>query len=103
MESLRLSIAPLMPPPPDGVSRGRTGIDYAFTVTTHDPIGNGVSCRFDWGDGQKSDWTDPVPGGIPHTLTHCWDKPGKYDVCVQARNTTGATTSWGPAARVSIA
>jgi hypothetical protein len=102
VSTLSDSLPPLMPPPPDGISVGQTETNYPFTVSTRDPMGNAVSCRFDWGDGQKSDWTDPAPGGAPHTLTHCWDKPGKYDVCAQARNTRGAVTSWGPAARVMI-
>ena len=102
MDVPNTSPRPLMPPPPDGVSTGRVGVNYAFAVSTRDPLGDYVSCRFSWGDGQQSDWTSPRPGGQPHALTHRWEKPGKYDVCAQARNTSGSMTLWGPAMRVTV-
>ena len=102
MSEQSISLPPLMPPPPDGISLGRVGIDYAFSVQTHDPMGGDISCRFDWGDGQQSDWTPPKPNGELHTQVHRWTKPGKYDVCAQARNASGGMTLWGPAMRVTV-
>jgi PKD domain len=102
MHERSTALPPLMPPPPDGISLGQVGVGYAFSVKTHDPMGSEISCRFDWGDGQQSDWTPPKPNGEPHTLDHCWEKPGRYGVCARARNARGAMTDWGPAVRVTI-
>ena len=82
--------------PPD-TSSGRVGLDDPSTVMTYDPIGSDISCRFDWGDGQKSDWTEPTPGDTPHTLAHIRNKPGRYEVRAQAKNTQGVQSDWGPA------
>jgi len=102
MDNASVALAPFMPPPPDGVSKGEVHVSYVFTVSTRDPLGNPSSCRFDWGDGEKSKWTEPCPPGATHALAHAWNKPGKYDVCAQARNIRGARTCWGPAVRVTI-
>jgi len=102
MDLLKTAIQPLTPPPPDGVSRGCMHSVYPFTAVARDPLGYGVYCRFNWGDGQMSDWTDPAPGGSPHTQAHAWDKPGRYEVRVQAKNTRGVQSAWSPALVVKI-
>jgi hypothetical protein len=102
MELLQHRPRLLAPSPPDGISHGRVSAPYEFTVHVSDPLGSPVSCRIDWGDGQRSDWTEPSPSGGLHTIAHAWERSGKYDVCAQARNARGIITSWGPAVRICV-
>jgi hypothetical protein len=102
MDTDNTVVPPLIPSLPKGPRNGRVSSVYRFTTSSQDPLGRGVKCRFHWGDGTMSDWTVSVPDDIPHTMTHAWTRPGRFEVRAQAKNTAGVQSAWSPALRVTI-
>ncbi len=93
---------PETPTVPGGPSGGEIGIAYTFLSAATDPDSDQVAVRFDWGDGEKSDWTDLVTGGTTVGMSHAWDDAGTYEVTAQAKDAKGATSEWSTAATIVI-
>jgi len=91
------------PSAPDGLSSGVNDTTYTFTSTATDPDNDDVAIRFDWGDGDTSDWTTPVRSGQPGSATHAWLSAGAFEVRAQSKDTGGATTGWSAGHQMKIA
>ena len=72
--------APGKPTVPDGPSSGVNDSLYAFTSAAIGPDGNSICYRFDWGDGDTSDWTAWVQSGQPGGASHSWQAGGAFTV-----------------------
>ncbi|MBL8231416.1 MAG: PKD domain-containing protein [Bryobacterales bacterium] len=70
------------PSVPAGPTDGVSGVLYGYSVTaSSSSTGHPIEYTFDWGDGNLSGWTPP---GVL-TSFHAWNRPGVYQVKVQAR------------------
>jgi FG-GAP-like repeat len=70
---------------PSGPTSGCTGTNYQYsTGGSTSNLGHSVQYRFDWGDGQVSDW---LPVGVT-AASHTWVSPGTYAVKAQSRCAT---------------
>jgi hypothetical protein len=78
------------------------GEEREFVVSATDPDGDEVCFRFDWGNGDTSDWTVFVLSGVRVTVRHFWLEPGSFDVRAQAKDGTGSVSSWSDAVRVNV-
>jgi len=79
----------------NGSISGLINIEYNYTAVTSDIDSDNVSCYFDWGDGEKSGWTDFVPSGTMVNLSHSWEKSGTYTLKVKAKDDYGMESEWG--------
>jgi hypothetical protein len=93
---------PSEPAGPDGLSSGVNDTLYSFTSTATDPDNDNVAIRFDWGDGDTSDWIAPVHSGQPGGTTHAWHSAGAFTVRAQAKDTSGAMSSWSAGHQLKI-
>ncbi|UCG44238.1 MAG: YncE family protein [candidate division WOR-3 bacterium] len=92
-----LNLAPAVPAIPSGPSEGRTDTLYQFVSMTTDPDGDDIALRFDWGDGDTSDWTAFQTSGDSTRLWHMWLWAGDFQVRAQAKDRNGALSDWsGP-------
>ncbi|OYD13847.1 hypothetical protein CH330_10025 [candidate division WOR-3 bacterium JGI_Cruoil_03_51_56] len=89
-------LPPLTPEEPTGPSSGNIGSLYAFTAVTTDPNEDPIAYRFNWGDGEVSDWSGFVPSGTPATMFHAWNSSGSYAVRAQAKDILGMRSCWSP-------
>jgi YVTN family beta-propeller protein len=96
------SMPPLPPGPPQGPARGAAGERYGFAAVTRPTLPDLVAYRFAWGDGDTSDWSQFVPGGMPVRMEHAWSEPGRYEVSAQARNWFDMSSDWGEPAGIRI-
>ncbi len=94
---------PYQPAAPQGPVRGRVAQEYSFAATATDPEGGMVSVRFDWDDGDTSNWTQLFPSGDTARGQHIWHLPGDYRVSVQARDDKGVVSMWSSWHRIVIA
>jgi len=85
---------PNTPSTPAGDSTGSVGVSYPFTSAATDPDGDSVAIRFDWGNGDTSDWSSNVASGTTVTASHAWGAAGSYDVRAQAKDVNGAVCNW---------
>ena len=88
---------PNKPTVPSGPSSGYPNTGYDFTTSATDPDGDSLDYRFDWGDGDISNW------GGAFSRAHYWSSTGAYCVKAQARDPNGATSSWSDCKDINIA
>lgn len=67
---------------------------YEFGAMAVDPDGNKVALRFDWGDGDTSDWSPWVVNEEAVTMLHSWSLFETYMVRVQAKDEHEKTSEW---------
>jgi hypothetical protein len=95
--------APSMPDAPDGPSSGAKDSLCEFTSTATDPNGGDVCFRFDWGDGDTSDWTGWVKSGQPGGASHAWHSSGTFAVRAQAKDPGDSVSAWSDVHQLSVA
>jgi hypothetical protein len=95
--------APGTPVAPDGPSSGVSDSLYAFATTATDPNGGEVCYRFDWGDGDTSDWTAWVQNGQPGGASHSWHSSGAFAVRAQAKDAGEVVSAWSDAHQLNVA
>jgi outer membrane protein assembly factor BamB len=102
--SIRIIIdePPLTPTIPAGPDTGKIGISYDFASSTIDPDGNKLSIRFDWGNGDTSDWSLFNSSGDTITTSYTWLNPGTYSVKAQAKDVYDMTSKWSEGLPVII-
>ncbi len=93
---------PLTPTIPSGPAEGKINISYDFASSTTDPDGDKVSIRFDWGNGDTSDWSAFALTGETITMSNIWLFPGTYLVKAQARDIYDMTSDWSDGFSVMI-
>lgn len=85
---------PNPPAMPSGPPTGHKDSLYVFSAITTDPDGDGICYRFDWGNGDTSDWSSWLPSGQPSGAVHSWPRAGAFNVRAQAKDVNEATSSW---------
>ena len=93
---------PNVPTTPSGPTSGDVGTSYDFSSSATDPDGDQVAIRFDWGDGQTSNWSSLVNGGTPVTMSHSWGSANTYQVKAQAKDDEGAESNWSSGHSIQI-
>jgi outer membrane protein assembly factor BamB len=93
---------PLTPSIPSGPSEGKINNSYDFSSSTTDPDGDRISIRFDWGNGDTSDWSPFFTSGDTITTNYIWLNPGTYLVKAQAKDVYDMTSDWSEAYPVAI-
>jgi len=79
---------PNKPEKPDGPSRGKPETEYTFSTTASDPDGDTLQYRWDWGDGEYSDWLDT------NEATYTWGTEDNFEVRVMAQDENGGESDW---------
>jgi hypothetical protein len=78
----------------NGLTYGKTLLNYLFTATATDPEGDQVWYQWDWGDGNTSDWLGPHASGETTEAAHNWESQGIYQLRVRAKDTYNFTSDW---------
>jgi outer membrane protein assembly factor BamB len=89
-----LRLPPNPPETPTGPGEGEQDTSYAFTAVATHPEDIAVAVRFDWGDGDTSDWGAYVGSGEPTTMSHAWSAYGVYRVKAQAKDIGNVQSQW---------
>lgn len=85
---------PLAPSIPVGPAKGGVDSVYTFAAVVHDSSPTRVSIRFDWGDGDTSDWSPLAAPGETVAMSHAWSVPDTYLLRAMCRDTAGIPSSW---------
>jgi outer membrane protein assembly factor BamB len=93
---------PNTPAAPDGPVNGKEDSVYSFTAYGTHPDSMPVAIRFDWGDGDTSDWSQFAPSGQPTTMGHAWSASRAYSVRAQAKDTGNLMSGWSAAHNIVI-
>jgi len=88
------NVQPEKPAPPTGIASSFIGTELVYTASATDPDQFKVSMRFDWNDGDTSDWSREVNNTDTVQAAHVWHVPNTYYVSVQAKDPKGSTSLW---------
>ncbi len=94
--------------PPDtpsifyGPGNGTVNISYTFLSSASDPDDDSVAIRFDWGDGDTSNWSYFIPSGDSISMSHSWSDSGTYLVKAQAKDKDDLVSSWSAGHQIEI-
>jgi hypothetical protein len=77
-----------------GPSVGKAGVKYDYKFSTTDPEENDVFYYILWGDEQEGKWVGNYSSGEEITISHIWEKNGKYTIRAKAKDTNGAESEW---------
>ncbi|MBN2465769.1 PQQ-like beta-propeller repeat protein [candidate division WOR-3 bacterium] len=86
--------APNTPATPSGPYRGGADSTYTFTTWAAHPQHLQVAIRFDWGDGDTSDWSAWVDESTTVVDSHAWNVADTWFVKAQAKDTGDAMSGW---------
>ncbi|RLI62889.1 MAG: hypothetical protein DRO67_06670 [Candidatus Asgardarchaeum californiense] len=100
--ALRISNPPDKPSRPNGETVVKVGKTYIYTTTVVDPDGDQIYYKWDWGDGNISDWIGPYTSGEVINESHAWEKKGVYGVRVKAKDTHGLESEWSEPLTISV-
>jgi hypothetical protein len=89
-----LNTAPYMPDPPSGPSRGLTNVEYTFCVNVTDPDNDSLYCKWDWGDGNTTDWLGPSSSNETVCASHAWSQKGTHEIRVKLKDNGGHEIPW---------
>ena len=102
----KLDITPNDPPnkpsKPQGPAKIGAGTSKQYSTSATDPEGDQVQYRFNWGDGETSDWSSLVDSGTSVTMSHTWDDPGNYEIKSQAKDSNGEKSVWSDTLAIEV-
>ncbi|MCU0849885.1 MAG: PKD domain-containing protein [Candidatus Thermoplasmatota archaeon] len=85
-----------------GPYNGDVNIEYDFwTDPIIDPYGDSLYIRWDWDDGNITDWIGPYSSGSIVYASHAWEDPGMYDIRAQLKG-TGGESDWSEPHTITI-
>ncbi|MEO0156121.1 MAG: hypothetical protein ABIL07_03315 [candidate division WOR-3 bacterium] len=93
---------PDAPVRPSGPSTGKPDSFYSFSTYAYDPDGDSISIRFDWGDGDTSNWSNFVTNNTPVIDSHAWHSQGNFYIKAQAKDIYGALSPWSAIKSIAI-
>ncbi len=86
----------------EGPAQGLLGDTLAFNVRAFAIDKDSVSVRFNWGDGDSSEWSDFQASGYLFTQTHVWADTGSFLVRFKTRDSQLNESEWSEPAVVTI-
>lgn len=85
---------PPNPPTIDGPSWGLINVNYIFCIRVTDPNGDDLYCKWDWGDGNTTEWLGPYSSGETICASHAWSQKGTYEIRVRLKDDYGQQSNW---------
>jgi chitodextrinase len=93
---------PETPLKPSGPTFVEMGVEYVFMSSTYDIDGEQIRYRFDWGDGNYSNWSDFMSSNTSVSMSHHWSLISNYSIRVMAQDENGSNSSWSPVLSVTV-
>jgi hypothetical protein len=92
--NIRTGNRPPEQPVVHGPVAGGFGIELNYSAVSSDFEGDKVSYKWDWGDGNVSEWIGPFNASVPMMTHYNWELEGAYVVKVKAKDVTGNESDW---------
>ncbi len=102
VNTFRINSSPSAPAVPSGSDSGIVTLPCTFWTSATDPDGDQVAIRFDWGDGNISDWSNFVNSGQTVLMSHSYSSPGTYYVKAQAKDVWGGESEWSSEIQIVV-
>ena len=86
----------------DGPLEGKYGEEYNFTANSNDSDGDPLWYKWDWDDGNYSNWIGPYDSNEDCTSEHIWSEEGDYTIKVKAKDINDEESDWSDPLQVSM-
>ena len=86
--------SPETPLKPSGPTFIEVGVEYTFMSSTYDTNGGQIRYRFDWGDGNYSNWSDFMSSNTSVSMSHHWSSISNYSIRVMVQDENSMNSSW---------
>ena len=93
---------PIGNPTLNGPTEMEANVEYEFNFSSIDPEEDLVYYKFYWGDGTESNWLGPFESGGIVTITHTWQKKGRYKIKVKAKDENGYESDWMAESKIEL-
>jgi hypothetical protein len=93
---------PSKPNRPNGVRSGSVNTTYEYTCEAVDIDGDKLYYKWDWGNGNISNWIGPYEHDETCLQSHQWSKEGEYQIRVMVRDQNGGESEWSNPTIVSM-
>lgn len=97
-----VNTAPDEPEKPNGSTNGKPNIEYSYNTSTTDPDGHQLLYKWDWGDGEITNWIGPFDSGVVVEENHEWIENGTYEIKVKAKDVFDLESDWSEPLTVKI-
>jgi hypothetical protein len=78
----------------DGPSWGITNVEYSFHINATETDGDDIYFRWNWGDGNYSEWLGPYSSNGTIATSHTWSQRGLYGIRAKLKDGSGAESNW---------
>jgi hypothetical protein len=78
------------------------GINYTYMSSAIDLDEDQIRFRFDWGDGNFSNWTDFVDSNTNVSASHAWNGLSNYSIRIIAQDSNGSNSSWSSPLNITV-
>ncbi|RLF52081.1 MAG: hypothetical protein DRN24_03845 [Thermoplasmata archaeon] len=78
-----------------GPTRGTAGYSYIFYARSVDPNNDQLFYKWDFNDGNVTNWIGPYDSGEQISAIHRWDQNGTYIIRVKAKDIYDHESDWG--------
>ncbi|MFE3846079.1 C25 family cysteine peptidase [Thermoplasmatota archaeon] len=92
---------PKKPETPTGQKTGEARLEYNYSTKTTDPNNDQLYYKWDFGDGNISNWIGPINSGEICTIKYQWNK-GEYNIQVKAKDTNGDESPWSDSLPITM-
>jgi hypothetical protein len=96
------NMPPTAPLAPIGPTSIQCGTNYSFNSSAIDPDGDQIRIRFDWGDGNLSNWSEYVESNTTVSFSHAWTSPATYLLFVIAQDTNQSDSNWSTPVPITV-
>ena len=94
--------SPDVPVKPSGSTFVELGVEYQYTSSAVDPDGDDIRYRFDWGDGNYSNWSEFAASNTLVSMSHSWASISTFEIRVMAQDENGSNSSWSLPLNVTV-
>ncbi len=78
----------------DNYDNGYTDTSYIFYTDTRDAEDEDVSFKFDWGDGNESDWSEYITSGETFYISHSYPMADTYKIKTKTKDIHNNESDW---------
>ena len=93
---------PNKPAKPTGKINGKYNEEYTYTTNTNDIDEDNIWFKWDFGDGNFSNWIGKYNSGETCEVAYSWEEKGVYNIRVIAQDEHGAVSEWSEPLSISM-
>lgn len=93
---------PETPDKPSGPTFIELGVEYTYETSAFDLDGDEIRFRFDWGDGNFSEWSKFVSSDSPISFSYVWNSASNFSIRAIAQDENGLNSSWSEVLDVTV-